>query len=349
VGAVTAEFQIEFLGYLQRLLDEGGFTATYKFALLMALADLAVELGDDEGGPLEITSEQIARKFILYYSRQARPFVPADPQAGASILHQNTGKQAAVVSVVAEAQSEYSWHDGQTPNLLLKDASLVSRVAGIVRVMPLWKLQTLGGQVVDFLYPNAGTGHAITLRPGVAFCFRRFHGIVYRLAQDGWIRLIRERKQNAALLGEKIDLGAFLFGSGRADLSPYRPLLIELQKRRCFYCARDLKTSEVDHFIPWARYSIDLGHNFVLACKGCNSSKGDLLAGLEFLEAWKRRNEDCAVTMREYFLNHSLPHDLPGTLGIADWAYSTTWSSQGVVWIGGKNAIPIHLAGFKGS
>lgn len=332
MGAVTAEFQIEFLAYLQRLLDEGGFTATYKFALLMALADLSVELGDDEGGPLEITSEQIARKFILFYSRQARPFVPADPGAGASILHQNTGKQAAVVSVVAEAQADYSWHDGQTPNLLLKDGSLVSRVAGIVRVMPLWKLQTLGGRVVDFLYPNAGSGQSVILRPGVAFCFRRFHGIVYRLAQDGWIRLIRERKQNAALLGEKIDLGAFLFGSGRADLSPYRPLLIELQQRRCFYCARDLRTSEVDHFIPWSRYSIDLGHNFVLACKGCNSSKGDLLAGPAFLEAWKRRNEEHRLVMGEYFRERALPHDLEGSLRIAGWAYGVVGDGGGRAW-----------------
>ena len=37
--------QLEFLPNLQRLLSEGQFVATYKYALLMALADIAVESG----------------------------------------------------------------------------------------------------------------------------------------------------------------------------------------------------------------------------------------------------------------------------------------------------------------
>jgi hypothetical protein len=36
--------QIQFLTNLQRLLDEGIFTASYKYALLMSLADISVEL-----------------------------------------------------------------------------------------------------------------------------------------------------------------------------------------------------------------------------------------------------------------------------------------------------------------
>jgi len=32
---------------VQRLLDEGLFVATYKFALLLDLADLSIEQGDD--------------------------------------------------------------------------------------------------------------------------------------------------------------------------------------------------------------------------------------------------------------------------------------------------------------
>ena len=41
----SAEQQLAFLTKLQRLFAEGDFTATYKFALLIALSDLAVELG----------------------------------------------------------------------------------------------------------------------------------------------------------------------------------------------------------------------------------------------------------------------------------------------------------------
>jgi hypothetical protein len=45
----TADEQIKFIVNIQRLLDEGAFVASYKYALLLALADLAVEYGDESG------------------------------------------------------------------------------------------------------------------------------------------------------------------------------------------------------------------------------------------------------------------------------------------------------------
>lgn len=47
----TPEEQVRFLRNVQRLLAEGQFTASYKFALVHALADLAVLRGDDTGAP----------------------------------------------------------------------------------------------------------------------------------------------------------------------------------------------------------------------------------------------------------------------------------------------------------
>ena len=70
----TPEEQIQFLVKFQRLLDEGLFVASYKFALLLALADLSIEAGDDSGQPLPITTDQIAGKFIQYYRPQAVPY-----------------------------------------------------------------------------------------------------------------------------------------------------------------------------------------------------------------------------------------------------------------------------------
>jgi hypothetical protein len=55
---------------------------------------------------------------------------------------------------------------------------LVREVAEVVRIMPLWKLQTVGREHLDFLYANSGAGNTITLRPGVAFCFRKFHPLI---------------------------------------------------------------------------------------------------------------------------------------------------------------------------
>src|ERR1035441_5982095 len=74
----TPDEQIRFLVNFQRLLDEGLFVASYKFALLVALADISIELGDDSGGVLAVSTSTIAEKFIQYYWRQAVPYPVAD-------------------------------------------------------------------------------------------------------------------------------------------------------------------------------------------------------------------------------------------------------------------------------
>lgn len=59
----TPQEQVEFLRKLQRLLTEGQFVASYKFALLRALADLAVLKGDDSGdGDVHDLTKQSRRR-----------------------------------------------------------------------------------------------------------------------------------------------------------------------------------------------------------------------------------------------------------------------------------------------
>jgi hypothetical protein len=82
----TPEEQIDFLVNLQRLLDEGQFTASYKYALLLALADLSIENGDDSGAPLTMDTNDIAEKFIQYYWRQTLPYTSP---VNAKVLQQN--------------------------------------------------------------------------------------------------------------------------------------------------------------------------------------------------------------------------------------------------------------------
>ena len=54
--------QLTFLAFIQRVLTEGQFTATYKFALLVALADLAVESGILDDRRLRVPVTAIAEK-----------------------------------------------------------------------------------------------------------------------------------------------------------------------------------------------------------------------------------------------------------------------------------------------
>src|SRR5258706_8768933 len=98
----SSDEQIKFLVNLQRLLDEGLFVATYKFALLLALADLSIEKGDDSGAALVVSADAIAERFIRYYWRQAAPYPTA---ADTRVLLQNTGRQAAVLNVIRRARA----------------------------------------------------------------------------------------------------------------------------------------------------------------------------------------------------------------------------------------------------
>jgi 5-methylcytosine-specific restriction endonuclease McrA len=323
----TPEEQVQFLRNIQRLLAEGLFVASYKFALVHALADLAVLHGDDTGRPLAISTYDIAAQFVEIYWRQSRPF------QGGLILQQNTGRQAAIVSKIAAMQQEcggslfrfkQSASDGWS--------SLVGEVDQVVRTMPLWKLQTVGDERLDFLYENLERGKQITLKPGVAFCFRAFYELIRDLIEAAWVRFVQ--KVNASALGNATDLGTFLFGQERANLDAYRPILLDVQKGACLYCKKPLtKHPQVDHFVPWSRYPSDLGHNFVLAHDRCNNAKSDFLAAEDHLAAWVARNDLHRAELEERLIAAGLPCNATATTQIARWSYEQTERSNGQVWV----------------
>ena len=330
-----AEGQIQFLVHLQRLLAEGQFVATYKFALLLALADISVEGGDDSGAPLKITTSQIAEKFIQYYWRQSVPY------GGSLVLQQNTGKQAAIIRALEQAHSQYGHSLVAAMRRSEARRKLHQRVAQVVKVMPLWKLQTIGQGQVDFLYENVGRGDSIVLRAGVAYCFRKFYDLISDLIRAAWTRNVRQ--QNLGVLGEATDLGEFLFGSERANLASVRSMLLDLQAGRCFYCDHALKqdAAAVDHFISWARYPADLGHNFVLADQTCNARKSDRLAASEYLSAWAERNQKYGGELIAGFNQRNIPHDLRVSLSVTFWAYAQAEGTNGLTWMRGDELVPL--------
>jgi hypothetical protein len=156
----TPEEQVRFLRNIQRLLAEGLFVASYKFALVHALADLAVLKGNDSGAPLDIDTKDIAAKVVELYWQQCRPFQIGGVTTGL-ILQQNTGKQAAIISQIVDSQQDV----GSSLFRLKQSApdrwsTLVAQVDQVVRTMPLWKLQTVGEERLDFLYENLDRGTA---------------------------------------------------------------------------------------------------------------------------------------------------------------------------------------------
>ena len=328
----TPEDQVQFLRNIQRLLAEGLFVASYKFALVHALADLAVLQGDDTGAPLEISTKDIAAKFVELYWRQSRPFQVGD-QATGLILQQNTGKQAAIISQIAASQQDcggslFRFKQAASDRW----SSLVGEVDQVVRTMPLWKLQTVGDERLEFLYENLDRGNRITLKHGVAYCFRAFYELVRDLIEGAWVRFVQ--KLNANKLGNTTDLGTFLFGQERASLDAYRPILLDVQKGECLYCRKPLTGKmQVDHFVPWSRYPADLGHNFILAHDKCNNAKSDFLAAENHLAAWIERNQEHQAELQERLVAAALPCDITASVQIAKWIYQQTEKANGQVWV----------------
>jgi HNH endonuclease len=333
--APTPEEQVRFLRDIQRLLAEGLFVASYKFALVHALADLAVLKGDDSGAPLEIETRDIAAKFVELYWRQSRP-LPTGGEATGLVLRQNTGGQAAIISKIADAQRDCG---GSLPRLKQSAAgrwsALVTEVDQVVRTMPLWKLQTVGEERLEFLYENLGRGSRITLKPGVAYCFRSFYELVRNLIEGAWVRFVQ--RLNSVKLGNTADLGTFLFGQERASLDAYRPILLDVQRGACLYCKKPLSgQTQVDHFVPWSRYPSDLGHNFVLAHDRCNNAKSDHLAAEDHIASWIGRNDEHRAEIHDRLIGARLPCDPTATVQIARWVYQQTEKANGQVWVAEK-------------
>jgi len=331
----SAEKQLQFLNKIQLLLEEGSFSSTYKFALLLAISDLAVEKGSAQGSCLTLSIESLAKKYIFYYWRQALPY--PSQNSDKKVLIQNAGKQAGILSLLIKFQYE----NNHPLHHAINDPALISQVARVVREMPLWRLQNFPGGTDEFIYEQGASGSEIILKEGVAYCFRVFHGHIQNMVQGAWVKWVRTLKQNNSALAQLKDLNEFMFGCERSDLSSYVPLLVDIQSNTCFYCDKTLKgdKSEVDHFLPWSRYPVDLGHNFVLAHSSCNRDKRDFLAATNHLNNWFQRNDRNRLQMNEYFDEINLMHDLPTSLSITQWAYDKNESMGGDVWLGKKGKL----------
>jgi 5-methylcytosine-specific restriction endonuclease McrA len=330
----SAADQIRFLQQIQQLFDEGSFVATYKYALLLALADLSVEIGDDSGDALDVPLTAIAEKFIQYYWPQARPYPDTTP---ASVLYQNTGRQAAIVNYIADAQTVRGHSLAKLRNDQRNWKSLVGKVTRVVENMPLWRLQVVGAEPQCFLYLHTLREGCITFLPGVAYNLRALHPMITHMVQGAWAANVRRIAKNQCVLGQRADLSEFLFGSERNDLSTYRGVLLDTSGSTCFYCEKSIQsTPAVDHFIAWARYPVDLGHNFVLAHTACNTKKSDYLPSLDHLDHWLERNRQFDDNLVTQFDERRLTHDLATSTQVAEWAYGQTASRDGQLWVHGN-------------
>lgn len=91
----------------------------------------------------------------------------------------------------------------------------------------------------------------------------------------------------------------------------------------------------VDHFAPWSRYPLDLGHNYVLADVRCNGDKADRLPATEHLGRWCARNAqpDWTAALEESLIRQ----DVTATRRVALWAYAWAERARATVWEGRRD------------
>ena len=338
----AAAEQLAFLDRVQRLLDSGRFTATYKFALFLALAELAVERGDDSGATLRLSLDDIATRFLGLYWQQATPYAA---NGAMTVLQQNTGQQAAIIGLVGNARANIS-PDLEVVKRRPEWPGVLAQARSTVVTMPLKKLQTIGsgsGIVTDcFLYSHEVIKGSIELLPGVAVCMRRFFPLLQGMVRAKWLAWIQS--QNHAALGATQDLESFMFGPTRADLSGVKSALLELQGGRCFYrpnVGLDPATAQVDHFIPWAKYPCDVVTNFVLTSPKANAQKSDHLATTRHLALWCDRNRTHRQMLADIAADNRF-ESATGTINqIAAWAYSSHAAMGGLAWDASEGLVPL--------
>ena len=94
--AVTDADQRGAIGFAEKvleLLDEGRYTATYKYAVLLALIDVCLEHTQSSGAPPEmVTTRQLADKIVELYWPHTVPFAGVGTGDCAQTEHDRPGR-----------------------------------------------------------------------------------------------------------------------------------------------------------------------------------------------------------------------------------------------------------------
>ena len=329
----TTDDPIRFAERLLALLEEGSFTATYKFAVLLGLMDLCLEHSNRFGEPAPmVTTRQLAEKVIDLYWSHTTPF---ESHYG-EVLKQNSGRPAVILSRIQGFRNDSAPDPGCTLHRarLTNPAefqALLDDVEWTLVLMPLPKLQRFGGSEDRFIYDIAwnddirrshfrnthefdnrisfvgdAAGHLVRLAP-----------LLRPLIQQKWTEMVGKLNKL-----EIAQLESFLFGADRIALQPVRAPLLELQRGVCFYCGGRLRsTGDVDHFFPWSRYPDDRLDNLVVAHPTCNRQKKDFLASANHLASWMQRLSDFNTHLDQIATAVDWPRNTTRSLGVVRGTY----------------------------
>jgi hypothetical protein len=252
------------------------------------------------GSRTSVTTDQLARRVIELYWPQTVPY----PSSGNQLRQSSAGGQASIIRSIEAFRRRQADPTSSLGRARLEDPdgfeALVRKVAWKLIEMPLPRLQTVAAARTPFIYrigwdesvrrsdlDHPDFDNRILFVGDAADHLVRLAGLLRPLIQLKWADMVA--RMNPAAREER-QLSDFLFGIPGAALVRVAGPLRDLQEGRCFYCRRPIAAgTDVDHFLPWARYPDNGIENLVAAHPACNNAKRDFLAAAEHVERWTAR------------------------------------------------------------
>ena len=333
-----------FAERLLTLLDQAAVVTTYKYAVVLALLDAALE-GTDAAGhpPVRIDVLTLADHVLELYWPHTDPY----PDTGEVLRQSGTG-QAEIVSSIRRFRSADP--SGRSTLATARYSAgfdrLLAGVAWKLAEMPLPRLQRIGDRLDPFLYDlgwdetigrrqfeSERFDRTLHLRPGVGEELIRLAPLVRPLVERLWAgRVVVYNRLPDGRLDD------FLFRRSRLDAVRLRLSLLELQDGRCFYTGRPLRPADadVDHFVPWSRSPLNAIENLVVADRRANNSKRGHLAAAHLVARWRDRNEESVAELATIATANRWQSGPSQALGVARALYfalkptNLLWSSPDV-------------------
>lgn len=327
---------LQFSRRVIALLEQGAFSSTYKFALLVALIELCQEREALNGRLETLTTRDITERMVELYWPQAKSWGHRGDTSSTRPLRQNAGAEIAVLTAFAQLTAGDPCRSlGRArADHPVAYAKLIRSVESTVRREPLPKLQVLGrsSDPQEFIYEYTKGADSIRFCPGAAWALASAGDLLRPAIEHHWA--LKVAKLNGL---PEMRLHEHLFGADRKSLEPIRSDLLRLQSNECFYCGARVTKGHVDHFLPWASQHDDRIENLVLSCEKCNLSKSDTLASASHLERWLRRfSPDTQPALLAIAQERKWDSGPAGVLGVARTLYGNVaaglplWEAPGV-------------------
>ena len=252
------------------------FTTSYKFCFFKSILDNIYNVNEN----LELSMVDIFARFTeIYWNLIVKHHL------------NQIRKGRALITKLIEETKERNMACPEMPFERLTQVERDRLIAGAVRYC---STNVVGALCADFRFIVYGFDKQKTHIKFNYFAYMfllKYAYIIVKLNYFEWIKFLESVNDKEVAY----DIAGCLDDSSqRTDLSRYRKLLLEdLHNHRCFYCGCELNNScEVDHFIPWSFVKDDKAWNFVQACKNCNGSKKDKLAGPQYMGGIITRNKE---------------------------------------------------------